>query len=72
MSAGAARNDMERGPECSHCGAPLDPAHTRCFHCGTPTPLGQQETRRKFIIGLVVVIIFCAVMIVWLPRVLVW
>jgi len=57
---------------CLYCQQQNPPQETECQNCGMPLPAhaddnGQRRQRRFlwFCIGLTV---FCAVMIVWLPR----
>jgi hypothetical protein len=59
-------------PQCLYCQRDNPFQQTECSHCGMPLPaLAEQAVERKqrrfmwFCIGLTV---FCAVMIVWLPR----
>gem|GEM_PF-3168322 len=57
---------------CNHCGNSFDEAINYCPSCRKPTPSQQERDlsaiKRKFIIGIVGLAIFCMVMIVWLPR----
>nr|WP_298145423.1 DnrP protein [uncultured Pseudomonas sp.] len=59
-------------PQCLYCQRDNPPRETECGHCGMPLPaLSEKNAERRqrrfmwFCIGLTV---FCAVMIVWLPR----
>jgi len=59
-------------PKCLYCQRDNPPQEPECRHCGMPLPAladgaGERRQRRFmwFCIGLTV---FCAVMIVWLPR----
>ncbi|HLD65255.1 MAG TPA: DnrP protein [Pseudomonas sp.] len=57
---------------CLYCQRESPPGDSLCAHCGMPLPAhtdAEQERRlrrfRWFCIGLT---LFCAVMVVWLPR----
>jgi len=54
--------------KCKHCGGHVKAGDINCSHCGIPLPpnLGKNSQRKFkwFFIGL---IIFCFVMILWLP-----
>ena len=59
-------------PKCLYCQQDNPPGEAECDNCGMPLPAlsdgaGERRQRRVmwFCIGLTV---FCAVMIVWLPR----
>lgn len=59
-------------PQCLYCQRDNPRQQAECSHCGMPLPaFADQAIERKqrrfmwFCIGLTV---FCAVMIVWLPR----
>lgn len=57
---------------CNHCGRTLDAAESCCPYCRTPTPAQQEKdlsaVRKKFIYFVAGLAIFCALMILWLPR----
>jgi len=60
--------------ECHHCGQHFDAGEPTCPYCGTPTPARQEADfaprKRRFIWLFVTLVALCAVMILWLPRVL--
>ena len=53
---------------CKHCGGEVNIGETNCSHCGMPLPpdLGKNP-QKKFKIFFICLIIFCAIMIIWLP-----
>lgn len=53
---------------CKHCGGEISVGDPVCPHCGIPLPpnLGG-FSQRKFVIFFIALVIFCFVMIVWLP-----
>ena len=53
---------------CKHCGGDVEVGTPACPHCGMPLPadLGKAP-QRKFILFFIALIIFCALMILWLP-----
>lgn len=57
---------------CNHCGEHFDEEVRYCPYCSTPTPkqkdLDTAETQKKFIRYFVILVIFCIVMVLWLPR----
>lgn len=59
---------------CNHCGMAFDAQLSTCPYCRTPTPrqadLEKSDTVRKFIRFFVILVIFCIVMVIWLPRVI--
>ena len=60
------------GVKCLYCGGDV-PAHSAdCPHCGAPSHFQQQgenpRRRRRFIIYVILVSLFCLAMIVYLPR----
>ena len=57
-----------KGLTCKHCGGNVETGEKTCSHCGMPLPadLGKSP-QRKFILFFIALIIFCAVMILWLP-----
>ncbi|MFQ7901330.1 DnrP protein [Stutzerimonas degradans] len=59
-------------PKCLYCQEENPPYQTDCLNCGMPLPArtdGAGERRqRRFLWFCIALTIFCAVMIVWLPR----
>jgi len=57
---------------CSHCGRTFNENKNYCPSCRTPTPAQQDKDlaaiKKKFIFFVVGLTVFCAVMILWLPR----
>lgn len=57
---------------CKHCGQIFEEQQNYCPSCKTPTPEQQEldlnAIKRKFIYFVIAILIFCAIMIVWLPR----
>ncbi len=57
---------------CNHCGRSFDEANNYCPSCRTPTPAQQDKdlsaVGRKFMYFVAGIAIFCALMILWLPR----
>lgn len=57
-----------RNLECKHCGGSLDADDKNCPHCGIPLPPNfGKAPQRKFILYFIALVIFCLVMIIWLP-----
>ena len=56
---------------CKHCGGTINMGETNCAHCGMPLPpdLGKNP-QKKFKLFFIALVIFCVIMIIWLPRVL--
>ena len=56
---------------CKHCGGDIHIGEKNCSHCGMPLPpdLGKNP-QKKFKLYFIGLVIFCAVMIIWLPRVI--
>jgi hypothetical protein len=53
---------------CKHCGGGIETGTQACPHCGMPLPPGLGKApQRKFILFFIVLVIFCALMILWLP-----
>lgn len=57
---------------CNHCGKTFDESHNYCPYCLTPTA-AQQNTnfaavKNKFFLVFLGLVVFCIVMILWLPR----
>ncbi len=59
---------MSNQLHCKHCGGIVKAGNKKCPHCGIPLPpdLGKHP-QRKFILFFIAVVIFCIVMIIWLP-----
>jgi ribosomal protein L37E len=59
---------------CNHCGRTFDEDNNYCPSCRTPTPAQQERDfaalKKKIIFYIVGLAIFCAIMILWLPRTL--
>ncbi len=57
-----------RSLECKHCNGSVNAGEKNCSHCGMPLPpnLGKAP-QQKFILFFIALIVFCAVMILWLP-----
>jgi len=59
---------------CQHCGYKFEEQQCYCPSCRTPTPDQQRlnfaKLKRKIIYAFIGLVIFCAFMIVWLPRVI--
>ena len=57
---------------CNHCGNTFDEANGYCPSCRTPTPAQQYRDldiiKKKYIYFVVGIAIFCAIMVLWLPR----
>lgn len=57
---------------CNHCGNTFDEEMRFCPYCNTPTPkqkdLETAGTQKNFIRFLVILVVFCIVMMLWLPR----
>ena len=53
---------------CKHCGGDVHVGEKNCSHCGIPLPpdLGK-SSQKKFKLFFIGLIIFCAIMIIWLP-----
>jgi hypothetical protein len=53
---------------CKHCGHAITIEDTHCPKCGIPLPPNQgNHPQRRFILWFIALVIFCAVMIFWLP-----
>ncbi|MBC8209482.1 MAG: DnrP protein [Gammaproteobacteria bacterium] len=59
--------------DCRHCGTTYEEEQLYCPNCRTPSPAQQQQdfnrVKNRFIYFVIGLTIFCAIMIVWLPRV---
>ncbi|MEN2508408.1 DnrP protein [Stutzerimonas stutzeri] len=59
-------------PRCLYCQQPNPPQEAECSHCGMPLPAHAdtacERRQRKFFWFCIALTVFCAVMIVWLPR----
>lgn len=57
---------------CNHCGQAFDEEIRVCPCCKTPTPhqkdLETAKIQKKFIRFFVILVIFCIIMMLWLPR----
>jgi len=57
---------------CFHCARSYDSHLKACPHCGAPAEPPEQKMRRdktqRFIWLFIALVVFCAIMIVWLPR----
>lgn len=58
--------------KCLYCGGDVPAESADCPHCGAPSHFQQQgenpRRQRRFLIFVIIVTLFCAVMIVYLPR----
>ena len=55
-------------PNCKHCGRDVEENDDHCQNCGIPLPPNHAKERQKnFIIWFIVLLIFCFVMMFWLP-----
>ena len=53
---------------CRHCGGDIEASDKNCSHCGMPLPPGfDRSAQKKFILYFIVLVIFCVVMVLWLP-----
>lgn len=53
---------------CNHCSGQVAEGEKKCPHCGIPLPPDfGQESQKRFKVFFVLLIVFCAVMIYWLP-----
>ncbi|BBB29502.1 conserved hypothetical protein [Neptunomonas japonica JAMM 1380] len=57
---------------CSHCGKNFSDELNYCPHCRTPTAAQKERqinaAQKKFIRYFIALVVFCIIMIVWLPR----
>ena len=57
---------------CNHCGRAFDEEMRFCPYCSTPMPkqkeLEMAKTQKKFIRYFLILIVFCIIMVFWLPR----
>jgi hypothetical protein len=57
---------------CNHCNKAFDEENHYCPACQAPTPAQQDRElaaiKRKVILFIAGLTIFCAIMILWLPR----
>jgi uncharacterized membrane protein YvbJ len=54
---------------CKHCGGVVNAGDKNCPHCGIPLPPDfDKDPRRKFVLFFIALIVFCALLIIWLPR----
>jgi hypothetical protein len=58
--------------KCLYCGKEISADVAHCPHCGAVSHFQEKGyragVRGKFVIWFVILLIFCAVMIAWLPR----
>jgi len=59
-------------PDCLYCQRSMPAGSPRCHHCGMPLPADAERARKQrlrrfqwFCAGLA---LFCAAMMIWLPR----
>jgi hypothetical protein len=53
---------------CKHCGSTVKAADVSCMSCGIPLPPNHgTERQRKFIFWFIALVIFCFIMMFWLP-----
>lgn len=53
---------------CKHCNGQINVGDKHCPHCGIPLPADLGKTPQKtFIRWFIALVIFCIVMILWLP-----
>lgn len=53
---------------CKHCDGKVEATDSQCSNCGIPLPPHHANQRqRTFILWFVVLVIFCLIMIIWLP-----
>jgi hypothetical protein len=59
-------------PQCLYCQENNPPQQADCTTCGMPLPAhadsAPQRRQRRFLWFVIGLTVFCAVMIVWLPR----
>lgn len=57
---------------CSHCGKTMPGSYTRCPGCGAvienQQQLGLNSVQKRFVTGFLLLILFCFVLALWLPR----
>lgn len=53
---------------CNHCGFERPQDESDCPNCGAPSPVVKENTNKRFLIFFVILIVFCAIAIAWLPR----
>ncbi|PHS26142.1 MAG: DnrP protein [Methylophaga sp.] len=55
-------------PLCNHCGQDVKAEDEICASCGIPLPPNHADQRqRTFIRWFIVLVIFCVVVMLWLP-----
>ncbi|MCK5903570.1 MAG: hypothetical protein KAG28_10540 [Cocleimonas sp.] len=53
---------------CKHCDGVLNPEDQHCPHCGIPlAPNHANEKQRRFTLWFIALVIFCLLMMLWLP-----
>ncbi len=55
-------------PVCLYCGKAYPLGSERCPHCQAPAHIRPQDRTRRFRIFFVLLVLACAVLILWLPR----
>ena len=59
-------------PKCLYCQDENPPQEAECQNCGMPLPAladtAGARRQRSFLLFCIALMIFCAVMILWLPR----
>ncbi len=57
---------------CSHCAKSFSEELGYCPHCKTPTVAQKEQNinaaQKKFIRYFIALVVFCIIMILWLPR----
>ncbi len=57
---------------CLYCGKRIPADTSHCPHCGAVSHFQEKGyragVRKRFVIWFIVLVIFCGLMIVWLPR----
>jgi len=53
---------------CPHCQAAIPFDATLCIACGMPIEMALLQRQQRFRRNVILLVIFCLVMIVWLPR----
>jgi predicted nucleic acid-binding Zn ribbon protein len=60
---------MEQQVKCFYCGKNIPDNVSECPHCHSPSHFQKTDfSRKRFVIFFILTVIFCAVMIIWLPR----
>lgn len=54
---------------CKHCNGVVEASDKDCPHCGIPLPPDLAKApQKKFMIWFVSIVIFCIIMMYWLPS----